>query len=61
MSRNKHTIKIMARCRFIQAPQPEQFLIFRKYVSKNLSRYLDSYENITWIGDYNMTLKDRNL
>ena len=30
-------------------------------MSKNLSRYLDSYENITLLGDFNMTSEDKNL
>ena len=30
-------------------------------MSKNLSRYLDSYENITLSGDFNMTPEDKNL
>ena len=30
-------------------------------MSKNLSRYLDSYENITLLGDFYMTLEDKNL
>ena len=30
-------------------------------MSKNLSRYLDSYENITLLGDFNMTPEDKNL
>ena len=28
---------------------------------KNVSRYLDSYENITLLGDFNMTSKNKNL
>ena len=28
---------------------------------KNVSRYLDSYENITLLGDFNMTPKNKNL
>ena len=30
-------------------------------MSKNISQYLDSYENITLLGDFNMTLEDKNL
>ena len=30
-------------------------------MSKNLSRYLDSYENITLLGDFKMTSEDKNL
>ena len=30
-------------------------------MSKNLSRCLDSYENITLLGDFNMTPKDKKL
>ena len=30
-------------------------------MSKNLSRCLDSYENITLLGDFNMTPEDKNL
>ena len=30
-------------------------------MSKNSSRYLDSYENIAFLGDFNMTLEDKNL
>ena len=50
----------MAHCRFIQAPYPKQFL-FLESMSKNISHYLDSYENITLLGDFNMTLEDKNL
>ena len=32
-----------------------------KKMLKNLSRYLDSYENITLLGDFNMTPEDKNL
>ena len=30
-------------------------------MSKNLSRYLDSYENITLLGDFNMIPEGKNL
>ena len=30
-------------------------------MSTNSSRYLDSYKNITLLGDFNMTLEDKNL
>ena len=30
-------------------------------MSKNLSRYLDSYENITLLGDFNMTPEGKSL
>ena len=30
-------------------------------MSKNISQYLDSYENITLLGDFNMTPEDKNL
>ena len=30
-------------------------------MSKNLLRHLDSYENIALLGDFNMTLEDKNL
>ena len=30
-------------------------------MSKNLSRYLDSYENITLLRDFNVTPEDKNL
>ena len=30
-------------------------------MSKNLSRHLDSYENITLLEDFNMTAEDKNL
>ena len=30
-------------------------------MSKNLSRYLDSYESITFLGDFNLTPEDKNL
>ena len=30
-------------------------------MSKNLSRYVDSYENITLSGDFSMTPEDKNL
>ena len=60
MSRNKHTIKKMAHCRFIQAPSQNNSL-FLENMSKNLSRYLDSYENITLLGDFNINPEDKNL
>ena len=60
MSRNKHTIKKMAHCRFIQAPSQNNSL-FLENMSKNLSRYLDSYENITLLRDFNVTPEDKNL
>ena len=40
----------MAYCRFMQAPSLKQFLVFRKDV-----------ENITLLGDFNMTPEDKNL
>ena len=39
--------------------QNNSFLL--ENMSKNLSRYLDSYENITLLGDFNMTPEDKNL
>ena len=35
--------------------------LFLENMSKSLGRYLDSYENITLLGDFNMTLEDKNL
>ena len=35
--------------------------LFSEYMSKNLSRYLDSYENITLLGDFHMTAEDKSL
>ena len=34
---------------------------FLENMSKNLSKYLDSYENITLLTDFNMTPEDKNL
>ena len=50
----------MVRCRFIQGPSQNNFL-FLENISRNFSRYLDSYENITLLGDFNMTAEDKNL
>ena len=35
--------------------------LFLERISKNISQYLDSYENITFLGDFNMTPEDKNL
>ena len=35
--------------------------LFLESMSKNISQYLDSYGNITSLGDFNMTLEDKNL
>ena len=35
--------------------------LFLESMSKNISQYLDSYENITLLGDFNMTAEDKNL
>ena len=35
--------------------------LFLENISKNLSRYLDSYEKIILLGDINMTPEDKNL
>ena len=41
---------------------PSQYnSLFLENISTNLSRYLDSYENITLLGDFNMTPEDKNL
>ena len=41
---------------------PSQYnSLFLKNISTNLSRYLDSYENTTLLGDFNMTPEDKNL
>ena len=50
----------MVHCRFIKPPSQNDSL-FLENMSKNLSRYLDSYENITLLGDFNMNLEDKNL
>ena len=50
----------MVHCRFIKPPSQNDSL-FLENMSKNLSRYLDSYENITLLGDFNMTPEDKNL
>ena len=44
----------MAHCRFIQSNYPKNSLLLEN-MSKNISRYLDSYENITLLGDFNVT------
>ena len=35
--------------------------LFLESMSKNISQYLGSYENITLLGDFNMTPEDKNL
>ena len=50
----------MAHCRFMQALSPKQFLFLEKYV-ENSSRYLDSYENLSLLGDFNMTPEGKSL
>ena len=50
----------MVHCRFIKPPS-ENDSLFLENMSKNLSRYIDSYENITLLGDFNMNLEDKNL
>ena len=47
----------MAHCK---PPSQNNYLLLEN-MSKNLSRYLDSYENITLLEDFYMTLKDKNL
>ena len=42
-------------------PPSQNNCLFLENMSKNLSRYLDSYENIKLLGDFNMTLEDKNL
>ena len=42
-------------------PPSQNNSLFLENMSKNLSRYLDSYENITLSGDFNMTPEDKNL
>ena len=42
-------------------PPSQNNSLFLENMSKNLSRYLDSYENITLLGDFNMTREDKNL
>ena len=50
----------MAHCRFIQPPSQNNSL-FLENMSKNLSKYLDSYENITLFGHFNMTPEETYL
>ena len=42
-------------------PPSQNNILFLENMSKSLSRYLDSYENITLLGDFNMTPEDKNL
>ena len=42
-------------------PPSQNNSLFLENMSRNLSRYLDSYENITLLGDFNMTPEDKNL
>ena len=42
-------------------PPSQNNSLFLENMLKNLSRYLDSYENITLLGDFNMTPEDKNL
>ena len=42
-------------------PPSQNNSLFLENMSKNLSRYLDSYENITLLGDFTMTPEDKNL
>ena len=42
-------------------PPSQNNSLFLENMSKNLSRYLDSYENITLLGDFNLNLEDKNL
>ena len=41
-------------------PSQENFLLLEN-ISKNVSSYLHSYENITLLRDFNMTPEDKNL
>ena len=43
-----------------KSPSQNSFL-FSENMLKNLSRYPDSYESITLLGDFNMTAEDKNL
>ena len=51
----------MAHCRFIKALWPKQFIVFTKYIKRELSRYLDSYEIITLLEDFDITPEDKKL
>ena len=42
-------------------PPGQNNSLFLENMSKNLSRYLDSSENITLLGDFNLTPEDKNL
>ena len=42
-------------------PPSQNNSLFSENMLKNLSRYLDSYENITLLGDFNMTPEDKSL
>ena len=42
-------------------PPSQNNSLFLENMSKNLSRYLDSYENITLLGDFNINPEDKNL
>ena len=42
-------------------PPNQSNSLFLENMSKNLSRYLGSYENITLLRDFNMTPEDKNL
>ena len=42
-------------------PPSQNNSLFLENMLKNLSRYLDSYENITLLGDFNMTPEDKSL
>ena len=42
-------------------PPNQNNSLFLENMSQNLSRYLNSYENITLLGDFNMSPEDRNL
>ena len=43
-----------------KSPSQNSFL-FSENMLKNLSRYPDSYESITLLGDFDMTAEDKNL
>ena len=42
-------------------PPDQSKLLFLESLSKSLSIYLDTYENVILLGDFNMTPEDKNL
>ena len=42
-------------------PSSQNNSLFLENMLKNLSRYLDSYENVALLGDFDMTPEDKNL